>query len=99
MSETAYVGRVWDFLEIGRQKLDTLSAVIESGDTVAVRSCSRALREQAATLGLGEVAQCAEDLETGAYNCCLAYTIVSYNRLCGKLADLKAELAQVSEVG
>jgi hypothetical protein len=95
MSDATYVGRVWDFLEVGRQDLETLARVIESGDTAAIRSCSQELRLRADTLGLDEVAKCAGNLETGANNCCLAYTVVSYDCLRGKLNGLKEELARV----
>ncbi len=97
MSDTVYVGQMWDFLEVGRRKLETLARVIESGDTIAIRSCTEELRIRALGLGLGDVVRCAENLETGAYNCCLAYTLTSYDCLRGTLASLKKELAFAPE--
>jgi len=97
MGDTAHVEKVWDFLELGQKKLDTLSVAIESGDTVAVRSCTQDLRIRAAGLGLGEVAKYAEAVESGAYNCCLTHTLTSYNRLRTRLEGLKKELAQAPE--
>lgn len=99
MGDTAYIEKIWDFLELGRNRLEALASAMETGDTVAIRSCSQDLRIKADGLGLGDVARSAKAVEAGAYNCCLTYTLTSYNELSSKLDGLKKELAKVPEAG
>ena len=97
MSDTAYVEKVWDFLEVGNDELRKLEHAIESGDTLSVRACTRELKLKAVTLGLEDVVRFAEEVEQGAYHCSLASTLESYQQLRVSFDGLKEELAEVAE--